>query len=313
MRPAQYLALSRSVDELAEKSNFELDFCQLESGEPTINTKTTILSSVICTEFIINKAFHQQGTLLDDHFSFGFMQGNSQSRWAGEDVGSGYLLDFNSRCGFDTISDRAFSAKTIHVKKGRLHEVADVLGVDLSKLGAMDYALPLSINPINMNQLQVAIQTAEYLVQALQHHPSDSVDIATVEDTIYHKLIHCLDISQRKDSTTRSNRLAAMRRAIDFIKSHSREVYTVTDVCRASATTSRTLERVFREELAVTPKQYMKLVKLTGIRQDLIKFSQEENIKDIALSWGFWHMSKFAQDYKNHFGKLPSQTKTDML
>ncbi len=308
MRPAQFLALSRSVDELAENSNFELDFCQLEPGEPTIKTKTTILSSVICTEFSINKAFHQQGALPDDYFSFGFMQGKSQSRWAGEDIGSSYLIDFNGRCGFDTISDRAFSAKSIHVKKGRFHEVADVHGVDLSKLGAMDYSLPLRIDPISMNQLQVAIQTAEYLVQALQHRPSDSVDIVAVEETIYHKIVHCLDISQRRDSATRSNRLASMQRAIDFIKSHSRDVYTVTDVCRASATTSRTLERVFREELAVTPKQYMKLVKLTGVRQDLIKLSQEESIKDIALSWGFWHMSQFAQDYKNQFGKLPSQT-----
>lgn len=303
------MALSRSVDELAENSNFELDFCQLESGEPTIKTKTTILSSVICTEFSINKAFHQQGTLPDGHFSFGFMQGKSQSRWVGEDIGSAYLIDFNGRCGFDTISDRAFSAKSIHVKKGRLHEIADVLGVDLSNLGAMDYALPLRIDPISMNELQVAIQNAEYLVQAIQHHPLDHVDIVTVEETIYHKLIHCLDISQRRGSATHSNRLASMRRAIDFIKSHSRDVYTVTDVCRASATTSRTLERVFREELAVTPKQYMKLVKLTGVRQDLTKLSQEESIKDIALSWGFWHMSQFAQDYKNHFGKLPSQTK----
>lgn len=308
MRTAQFSALSKSVDELAETSGFELDFCQLEAGEPTIKSTTTILSSVISTEFDINKSFHQRGAPPDGYLSFGFMQGKSQSRWAGKDVGSDHLIDFNGRCGFETISGRAFSAKGLHVKESRLHEIADVLGVDLSSLGAMDYALPKRIDPIRLNQLHVAIQNAEHLVQALQHQPPGSVDIVAVEENIYRKLTHCLDISQRKNSTPCSNRLASMRRAIDFIQSHSREVCTITDVCRASATTSRTLERVFREELGVTPKKYMKLVKLMGVRRDISQHNQEENIRDIALSWGFWHMSQFAQDYKIHFGELPSQT-----
>jgi AraC family ethanolamine operon transcriptional activator len=31
-------------------------------------------------------------------------------------------------------------------------------------------------------------------------------------------------------------------------------------------------------------------------------------IQDIASHWGFWHLSQFAQDYRQLFGELPSDT-----
>jgi AraC family ethanolamine operon transcriptional activator len=35
---------------------------------------------------------------------------------------------------------------------------------------------------------------------------------------------------------------------------------------------------------------------------------QRETVGDIAARWGFWHLSRFAADYKEMFGELPSNT-----
>jgi AraC-like DNA-binding protein len=32
------------------------------------------------------------------------------------------------------------------------------------------------------------------------------------------------------------------------------------------------------------------------------------NITEAAAEWGFWHMGKFAADYRRQFGELPSET-----
>ena len=32
------------------------------------------------------------------------------------------------------------------------------------------------------------------------------------------------------------------------------------------------------------------------------------SVADVAASWGFWHLSHFAADYKAMFGELPSET-----
>jgi AraC family ethanolamine operon transcriptional activator len=36
--------------------------------------------------------------------------------------------------------------------------------------------------------------------------------------------------------------------------------------------------------------------------------SQLATVSDVAVRYGFWHMSKFAADYRWLFGELPSQT-----
>ena len=309
MNPGHISALFTSVGDMAEKTGFEMDFCQLEAGEPILKTNTTFLPSIISTEFYFNKAIHQRGKAPDGYLTFGVPQGDSSFRWMGKEIGSGYLFDFNARSGFDVKSERNFSAKTIHVKVDRMHDTADIHGIDLSDVGKTDYAVPKLVDAVKLHQLQDAILNVENLVSNFGHQPLGKVDISTAEDAVYRKLADCLDFSQRNFPISHSNRLAIKRRAIDYIQLHYCETITITDICHACATTNRTLVRVFREEFGVTPKQYLSLVRLSSVRRELCQKDLEKSIRDIAISKGFWHMSQFAQDYKNQFGELPSQSR----
>jgi AraC family ethanolamine operon transcriptional activator len=48
---------------------------------------------------------------------------------------------------------------------------------------------------------------------------------------------------------------------------------------------------------------------LNGVHRDLKNAdSAPTKITDVAIHWGFWHMSQFAIDYQRFFGELPSQT-----
>jgi len=310
MSPKQISASYTSFDEMSEKTGFKLDFCQLERGKLLLKTKTTVLPEVITSEFYYSRAIHQRGIAPGGYASFGIRLGNSQSRHGGKSYGSDSLTDFNARNGYESISSGPFSAKTIQVKVDRLLDTAELHGIDLSSLYDKDYAVTCRVDSTRLQPLKDALVNMEMLGSSLGSQPHGKTGINVAEDTVYRNLAICLDCSQRDHSVSGPNRVAIMKRSIDFIRSHQSDAITVTDICRACATTSRTLERVFREELGVTPKQYLTMARLSGVREELCRKHQEKSIGEIAASRGFWHMSQFAQDYKNLFGELPSQTKS---
>ncbi len=94
--------------------------------------------------------------------------------------------------------------------------------------------------------------------------------------------------------------LALMREAEDPPK--------VREICEFVGVSERTLRYAFLEQLGVSPKQYLKSVRLNGVRRDLQRRGPQVKVADIANCWGFWHMGQFAADYRHRFGELPSET-----
>ena len=83
----------------------------------------------------------------------------------------------------------------------------------------------------------------------------------------------------------------------------------IPQVCRVIGASPRKLEYCFRDVLGTTPLQYLRAVRLNGVRRDLKRNADPAlGVQDIASRWGFWHMSGLSADYKRQFGELPSQT-----
>jgi AraC family ethanolamine operon transcriptional activator len=93
-----------------------------------------------------------------------------------------------------------------------------------------------------------------------------------------------------------------------YIEDHADDAPTVTDICRASGASYRTLNYAFNQRFGVSPKQYLQAVRLNSVRKDLRRIGPRGAIIDIANRWGFWHMGQFAADYRRQFGELPSAT-----
>ena len=111
--------------------------------------------------------------------------------------------------------------------------------------------------------------------------------------------------SRRRSSAVRSR---VARQALALIVEASDAPLTVREVCRSVGVCERTLRYAFQEQLGVSPKQYLQLVRLDRVRRDLRLAAPSIKIADIANRWGFWHMGQFAADYRRQFGELPSET-----
>ena len=84
----------------------------------------------------------------------------------------------------------------------------------------------------------------------------------------------------------------------------------VFDLCGRLRISRRTVQNSFRAVTQTTPVNYIRCIRLNGVRRELLGTRAGEcSIGDAASRWGFFHLSHFAADYQALFGELPSQTR----
>ena len=64
----------------------------------------------------------------------------------------------------------------------------------------------------------------------------------------------------------------------------------------------------FRANLGVTPLQFLRQYRLQQVRLEIIRNASSRYISEIALNWGFSHLGRFSQAYREAFGEAPSVT-----
>lgn len=104
-------------------------------------------------------------------------------------------------------------------------------------------------------------------------------------------------------------RCQVVKEATDFALTHTAEPITVADLCQKFNISRRMLNYCFQEVLDTNPVQYLRSLRLNGARRELREcVGNPQAIRDIAGKWGFWHLSRFAGEYRALFGELPSET-----
>jgi AraC family transcriptional regulator, ethanolamine operon transcriptional activator len=83
----------------------------------------------------------------------------------------------------------------------------------------------------------------------------------------------------------------------------------VAQLCAAYEVPRRTLNRAFQNVLRIGPGTYLRRVRLNGARRALQRRNPcSATVADVALEFGFWHPSRFAEQYHELFGELPHET-----
>lgn len=85
---------------------------------------------------------------------------------------------------------------------------------------------------------------------------------------------------------------------------------TIAELCQELRISRRSLNHAFVRVLGITPVSYMRNIRLNRVRAALLhEDPSHATISQIALRWGFWHMSLFSRYYRELFGELPSETR----
>ena len=112
-----------------------------------------------------------------------------------------------------------------------------------------------------------------------------------------------------KKNVTQSNKRQGVRRVIDYLHNYAEQVPTLSELCNIAKLSERNLQYGFNDYLGITPIRYLRLVRLNGVKRDLLLSHPNKNrIVDIALNWGFIELGRFAGEYRQLFQELPSAT-----
>lgn len=99
-----------------------------------------------------------------------------------------------------------------------------------------------------------------------------------------------------------------VKRAARFCEDHAHEPISVADMAVAARTSVRALQRGFRERFGLTPLAYLLRVRLGRVHADLVAIRQGRatgTVTEVAMRWGFVHLSRFAQTYRKTYGETP--------
>ncbi|MBV9699082.1 MAG: helix-turn-helix domain-containing protein [Candidatus Eremiobacteraeota bacterium] len=124
--------------------------------------------------------------------------------------------------------------------------------------------------------------------------------IGTALDRLHKRVIEpskCLD-----------RRVRAVRTCIAYMREHVDDTITLLDLSRVSKMRSRSLINAFAAVTGFSPMDYLRRLRLNGVRDALRRGNKQTRIIDVAADWGFWHMGHFTRCYRALFGEAPSRT-----
>jgi len=114
-----------------------------------------------------------------------------------------------------------------------------------------------------------------------------------------------VDIS---DLDTLARRKRMVDKACELMLAQPDEPLSILQVCSRVGASRRKLNYCFQDVLGTSPTQYLRALRLNGVRRGLREAKAGATVQDVAARWGFWHLGQFSLDYKKHFFELPSET-----
>lgn len=100
-----------------------------------------------------------------------------------------------------------------------------------------------------------------------------------------------------------------VKRVEEYIEAHAEEPLTPALLAEVAGVSLRTLYAGFRDFRQQSPMEYLRQVRLQRVRTALQMDDGNASITETAMRWGFAHMGRFSQCYRQAFGETPSETR----
>jgi transcriptional regulator GlxA family with amidase domain len=117
------------------------------------------------------------------------------------------------------------------------------------------------------------------------------------------------DVEPLAEGPRRIPREQLVARVMTFLRDNLGEPMTVAKLSRMVGVSERTLRAAFHDVLGLSPKQYDITERLRAARAALSAADpQTTTVTDIAMTYGFFELGRFAGRYRDVFGEVPSRT-----
>ncbi|MNN55626.1 Virulence regulon transcriptional activator VirF [compost metagenome] len=121
------------------------------------------------------------------------------------------------------------------------------------------------------------------------------------------KLLTLMSTNIRRESLATPG--ACLERILDYIDRNLKLELAAETLAEQACMSVRSLYALFDRHLGTTPKQYVRQRKLERVHACLSDGScAVRSVTELAMDYGFLHLGRFSETYRERFGQLPSQT-----
>jgi AraC family ethanolamine operon transcriptional activator len=286
---------------------------QLSAGPFEARLAELHLGSVQVFVEMANCAMLQHGTPRAGSVALGFVAAHEPSalNWcSGHRLDAGQAVAIAANHGFELVTAAGQCLLGICIDKDALERAA--LLPDEVSGHAWDRSSAAVLEPDRAahDKARALIQGAIDLAREQPALLDDPQWCSRLEASLTDALLACFSPAplQPKLRPGAAARHRIVSRAWAYMHAHADEPISVPQICRAIGVSRRGLQYAFEDALMPSPVNYLRVMRLNRARAD-IQSRHDERVGDIAARWGFWHLSRFAAEYRKLFGELPSATR----
>ena len=161
-----------------------------------------------------------------------------------------------------------------------------------------------------LQRLCAAAATLAEDAPAVIEHPQAARGL---EQALISTMMDCLGGEVAEDRAVHRQHAAIMRRFHRFTEERIGEPLYLSEVCREIGASARTMNACCHEHLGIGAKHYLLLHRMHMARRALRRSARADTtVTEVAMRYGFWHLGRFAGEYKALFGESPFATLTRM-
>ncbi|MEH6593824.1 MAG: helix-turn-helix domain-containing protein [Halioglobus sp.] len=298
------------IEELsALQFGWHIDFTQLGTSKLESAVRLVQSTNLGVCHFQFNSGFDQRLHAQPGYYSFGLPDPDTKSATVqGKAANLGAIIVFPHDHEAYGASHSGFSGYGIHIKTGYFEALAEtVFRMPLRLL--LPVAGVYTLTTVQFRHLHWELN--EWLRMAAIEGPAGaSITAAHRQETLSIAILNGLSHSTKADKTQYLKSDRALRLVLDYVNSAPSEEITAVKLCTLADCSQRWLEQNFKKRFGVTPKAYVKYLRLARLRRDLQQASrcEKQTVIELASAYGFWHMGQLANDYRRVYGELPSDT-----
>lgn len=142
----------------------------------------------------------------------------------------------------------------------------------------------LTAQPVALAQLEQALITTLLLAQPSNYHEALAAEAPSAGPS-------------------------TIRCAARLVEERAHEHLTTEQLAAAVCVSVRSLQRGFRSTFGMSPTEFLRSTRLRRARADLLASDPaSSSVTAVATRWGFLHLGRFSQAYRQAFGESPSET-----
>ena len=237
------------------------------------------------------------------------MNGTGSGQLNGEPLTPGNLFAFGGPAEVAGASRAPFQCGMLSIAPSALERIATALGVPSRPPGEGEFRVA---SVVDRGRLSRAF---DFLSHAVSRHGDAALarrEAGAIERAFLEIAVRSLAGDPGRGPACQPARLTSariVRTCEDYARKWRYQDVTLAGLCAASGVSERRVRSAFYECYQMSPTACLRVAALNAVQRELVEGPRLRNaVSHAAADWGFWHLSRFAAQYRALFGESPSHT-----